>query len=1726
MRQVTHHCAARLGRAHHAWIALAALAPAFAGAAPQGEQVVSGNATSVRDGALTVITTTTPQTIVNYTSFDIGLGEAVRIDQPDAASRFLSNVLSTDPTRINGVLTSNGEVWIANPVGVFFGDHAVIDVGRLVAGAGKVDAAEFLAGVDHWSELTGQVEVGAGAQIRAAESVLLVGAAVANYGNVSAADGMIALVAGGEVRLARADGRVFVTADRAIAPDPARWGVVQAGTLDAGKGGVSLTAGDAYSLAINHTGITRASDIAIAGGEGGVVSVSGSLDASDRSAGATGGSIAVTGDRVALLGAQLDASGDAGGGQIRVGGDLRGQGDLPTAQRTYVDGSSALRADAIATGDGGTIIVWSDEATRFYGRVSARGGAAGGDGGFAEISGASLVSRGSVDLGAPAGRAGTLLYDPQDIQIVGGTVPPTDGSDAPDAAGDQVVGSAPGSVLFGDATTEPFQIYESEIEGTDANIVLEATNSIFTSDSSAFLEPVALKPDRSLTMLTRNDANDATGATHATAGIDLAGVSFQTAGTGAIHLETGTGTDTGVKADVKVANLTTAGGAVAVMTQDGDITVGQVTTTSGATGANGGDVTLHSTRTGSVTAGAIHASGADSGVGGDGGDVAVIANAGSVTVQGIDTHGGEGTDGGDGGAIKLIADLDDANVVPTGTFTRTLTVNGDLDAHGGKATDADMIGGKIGGKGGAIGLSAGLLAQSGSIVVSPTATLDASGGDGPTGGDAAHPDSGDAIRIEAYGPVSVDADLTANGGTSTSGGVDGNGGLISIASAAGNATYTGALSAVSGNGTDGTAVIEGHGAVAATIDAATVGHLEVVETDVTGTVDVSGAGGIDAHGAGAAGSPVHTINSIATTVAAPHFTYRLADTGGSTPAQTGVTTLKVANATFGPQGGAIANAHADPDPDHAGEQELLGAIEGSGGSPDVTTAGDLQLLALDIGTPGTPDTRLKVHGADGSQNLEMTVAGDAHLDVDLLAAVDVEQRDTGGDVDILHSGAGFVDIVGTVTDTGAGLEETSQVNSIHTAGTDFFFHLNDTTSDVEPLLKVQAGAVQLAAGDQLGLDNRGDVQLESGAIDGGGGTVRLQAGTNTEDTNGAIIGSGSGVDVAHVGKLVLLAQEGVGNDAAVRISASGAQLSLAGDTETGDFRVVSDGTAAIALDKITATSGIEAGEPVTATARGITAKTGAVDIDNAGGAISFGDIALTEDTAVQPHVSSGGSQRYGGSVALAADAALVAGGDVAFDGNVASSGGTAHDLRVTAGGTTKFAGDVGTGTNGALDQLVVGNAQFTGGGADGTNTVIAANSDFGAIDGAGSQLVLTGSGANSRIEIRDDVGGSGALGSFDADADLIVFGTRAPNGAIVTSADRIAAGSVALNDRLPVSTGTTAATIADTNGGLTIESAGDVAIGAGEKLSVAGPLAIRAGGTARLADLAATDLRVDASQIVIRGRAPGSVELPNGAAVPDSGVDWVANNIVTNVVPGWDGQGTAPTFALGDGGLQTSGAIPFDVVRFAPNGEAVRPANFTGPGGTTLDLTGLGGRAISDASNDVPRAAPPVLPGLAARAGDEPPTPPREVSGEELVGALHCRTASGDPCAPPSVGDDPLATERAIDIRQRYRALLESEEGVQSLRAAFAPVGSVPSGDPDALSRALAHDPALGDARARIGELAVALAQVEMLGLSASESGLARRAIAGDFAAATGIAGLGPDAVLAAVAASGVAVLP
>jgi filamentous hemagglutinin family protein len=143
---------------------------------------------------------------------------------------------------------------------------------------------------------------------------------------------------------------------------------------------------------------------------------SGRHDAS--SSAGLGGKVTLTGERLALVAASIDASGATGGGAVRIGGDYQGGGTLAHAASTTISPATMIRADATQAGNGGSVVVWSDTKTDFYGTISARGGLAGGNGGLVEVSSkGDLVFGGSAAVNAPLGASGTVLLDPRNIVI-------------------------------------------------------------------------------------------------------------------------------------------------------------------------------------------------------------------------------------------------------------------------------------------------------------------------------------------------------------------------------------------------------------------------------------------------------------------------------------------------------------------------------------------------------------------------------------------------------------------------------------------------------------------------------------------------------------------------------------------------------------------------------------------------------------------------------------------------------------------------------------------------------------------------------------------------------------------------------------------------------------------------------------------------------------------------------------------------------------------------------------------------------------------------------------------------------------------------------------------------------------------------------------------------------------------------------------------------------------
>ncbi|WP_270933782.1 hypothetical protein [Falsiroseomonas oryzae] len=203
--------------------------------------------------------------------------------------------------------------------------------------------------------------------------------------------------------------------------------------------------------------------------------MAGQVTARGDGTGATvrGGLVAVQAkDGVAVLGgAKLDASGTGGGGTVLAGTTGIGRAQS-MAKSTVVEAGAELRADATARGDGGTIVVNSSESTSVLGRLAARGGPEGGDGGFIEVSSQGALTLGrDVQLDAPAGQGGTLLIDPDVINIVesGGLdgQPPTGGAN-------------PGLIAFTDAGTGTIDVDAAAINGFTGGtrVLLQANNTI------------------------------------------------------------------------------------------------------------------------------------------------------------------------------------------------------------------------------------------------------------------------------------------------------------------------------------------------------------------------------------------------------------------------------------------------------------------------------------------------------------------------------------------------------------------------------------------------------------------------------------------------------------------------------------------------------------------------------------------------------------------------------------------------------------------------------------------------------------------------------------------------------------------------------------------------------------------------------------------------------------------------------------------------------------------------------------------------------------------------------------------------------------------------------------------------------------------------------------------------------------------------------------------------
>jgi filamentous hemagglutinin family protein len=451
---------------------------------PTGAQVIHGDITLQTNSTSLHLHQTTQRAILNFDTFDINAGYGVHFHLPSSDAATLARVTGPAASFINGDLTSTGSLYLINPNGLLVGkDARILTRGDFAASTLDIANSHFLSSSPSNLHFIGDPQSTAWIQnhghIQAGGNLYLIGTQIRNTGSITATQGTAHIIAGGqEIVIQDAANpkspRAFIrskidpTEDHSQSTAILNTGTIQAAAIEiqaaGGIYGTAINLGDTSTLlAHGSTHIPAAiavtstqGDIEVRGalrahnldGSGGTIHIdSGETILPARPVHTTvaahistsaleeynhiptytapprAGTVTILGQHIALTdSARIEANAThAPAGRILVGGDYQGKNSaIRNAHTVTINPLATLSADALQSGDGGTIIIWSDRATQMNGTLLARAGQNSGDGGFIEISSAGYLGLAddlNVSVAAPKGKAGTILFDPSDITI-------------------------------------------------------------------------------------------------------------------------------------------------------------------------------------------------------------------------------------------------------------------------------------------------------------------------------------------------------------------------------------------------------------------------------------------------------------------------------------------------------------------------------------------------------------------------------------------------------------------------------------------------------------------------------------------------------------------------------------------------------------------------------------------------------------------------------------------------------------------------------------------------------------------------------------------------------------------------------------------------------------------------------------------------------------------------------------------------------------------------------------------------------------------------------------------------------------------------------------------------------------------------------------------------------------------------------------------------------------
>jgi filamentous hemagglutinin family protein len=311
---------------------------------PTGMTVHGGSATATSSGSQLTVTTTSPNTFLNWQSFNIAAGETTIFQEPSTTSIVWNQINNANPSQIYGSLQANGIVVLLNSSGFYFGPNSFVSAAGLVVstanynppqnsgGGWEFNGPPPLASIVNY----GQIKVGNGG------SAFLIADQIVNHGSITAPGGTIGLAAGQTVLLSdRPDGRgmsMQVTLPSGSVDNEGRLiadggtiamnakvvnqdGFIQANSVKDVNGTIELVASDQLTIGANSEIIANG-DNSPAGSAGGNVTLQSGNDFSDSvgsqiittggAQGGNGGNVEISAPNVLSLNSSINARAQAG----------------------------------------------------------------------------------------------------------------------------------------------------------------------------------------------------------------------------------------------------------------------------------------------------------------------------------------------------------------------------------------------------------------------------------------------------------------------------------------------------------------------------------------------------------------------------------------------------------------------------------------------------------------------------------------------------------------------------------------------------------------------------------------------------------------------------------------------------------------------------------------------------------------------------------------------------------------------------------------------------------------------------------------------------------------------------------------------------------------------------------------------------------------------------------------------------------------------------------------------------------------------------------------------------------------------------------------------------------------------------------------------------------------------------------------------------------------------